>query len=194
MDIKKNNFFTDISNYLSYETGQPTHCYQASKLNDIKLDFTSNLQKFETLLDKTIEVEIDNLVFLDKDEKIINLAGVVGGAKTSCDDKTKSVIIECAHFNPEIIMGKAVKYSINSEAAHKFERNVDPSCHDYVLRRFIKIVEDHTVISNLKICFKEYKIATDKTVDFNLDRINKILGTDISKKLHKLFRKTSIHF
>ena len=24
--INKNNFFTDISNYLSYETGQPTHC------------------------------------------------------------------------------------------------------------------------------------------------------------------------
>ena len=27
LGISKNNFFTDISNYLAYEIGQPTHCY-----------------------------------------------------------------------------------------------------------------------------------------------------------------------
>ena len=27
LDLNKNNFFTDISNYISYENGQPTHCY-----------------------------------------------------------------------------------------------------------------------------------------------------------------------
>ena len=32
LDIGMNNFFTDISNYLSYETGQPTHCYDSKKL------------------------------------------------------------------------------------------------------------------------------------------------------------------
>ena len=26
LNIKKNNFFTDISNYVAYEMGQPTHC------------------------------------------------------------------------------------------------------------------------------------------------------------------------
>ena len=29
---KKNNFFTDISNYLLYELGQPTHCYDMKKM------------------------------------------------------------------------------------------------------------------------------------------------------------------
>ena len=32
LDVNKNNFFTDISNYISYETGQPTHCYDLKKL------------------------------------------------------------------------------------------------------------------------------------------------------------------
>jgi phenylalanyl-tRNA synthetase beta chain len=32
LGLNKNNFFTDISNYLSYETGQPTHCYDANKM------------------------------------------------------------------------------------------------------------------------------------------------------------------
>ena len=33
LGINKNNFFTDISNYISYEIGQPTHCYDANKIN-----------------------------------------------------------------------------------------------------------------------------------------------------------------
>ena len=32
LNLNKNNFFTDISNYLAYETGQPTHCYDAEKI------------------------------------------------------------------------------------------------------------------------------------------------------------------
>ena len=47
----------------------------------------------------------------------------------------KTVIVECAFFQPEAIIGKSVKYDIQSEASHKFERGVDPECHDRVLRR-----------------------------------------------------------
>ena len=32
LSLNKNNFFTDVSNYLSYETGQPTHCYDVIQL------------------------------------------------------------------------------------------------------------------------------------------------------------------
>ena len=32
-DMKRNNLFADISNYLSYETGQPSHCYDSNKIN-----------------------------------------------------------------------------------------------------------------------------------------------------------------
>ena len=49
LDVKKNNFFTDVSNYLSYETGQPTHCYDSDKLgNYIKLDTLKEKCEFET--------------------------------------------------------------------------------------------------------------------------------------------------
>ena len=51
-------------------------------------------------------------------------------------------LVECAHFDPEIILGKSVKHGITSDAAHKFERYTDPNCHDYVLRRFLKIIEE----------------------------------------------------
>ena len=183
LEIKKNNFFTDVSNYISYETGQPTHCYEAEKIEaGLKLDFSKDKQLFKTLLGKNISVEADNLVFFNDKDEIVNLAGIVGGASTSCNRNTKSVIVECAYFNPEEILGKAVKYSINSDAAYKFERNVDPNSHEYVLRRFIKIVEEHAKIVNVEFCTNKYNSVADKIITLDVNKINSILGTNIKEK------------
>ena len=54
-------------------------------------------------------------------------------------------------FNPESIIGKSVKYNLSSEASHKFERGVDPLLQEKALRRFIKIVSDHTKIVDIKL-------------------------------------------
>ena len=96
-------------------------------------------EEFETLLDKKISLRGKNAVF-SLNNKVINLAGVVGGKSTSCSTNTKTVIVECAFFQPEAIIGKSVKYDIQSEASHKFERGVDRECQDNILRRFIKVV------------------------------------------------------
>lgn len=181
LNLKKNNFFTDISNYISYETGQPTHCYDAEKING-KLIFNELVidEEFETLLDKKINLSKKNAVFILNDQ-VINLAGVVGGKNTSCSSKTMTVLVECAFFKPEAIIGKSLKYDIQSEAAHKFERFVDPECHDRVLRRFIKIVSEHTNIKDLSVF--SLKSRKNKTVNIpiNENKINQILGVDISK-------------
>ena len=183
LNIKKNNFFTDISNYISYETGQPTHCYDAYSVQDgIKLGYIEGHFEFETLLDKNIELNGKNLVFYNSKNEIINLAGIIGNKSSACKKNTKSAIIECAYFDPEAIIGKSVEYSVNSEAAHKFERNVDPDCHDFILRRFIKIVEEHANINNLEIYSENSHVIESKKIHFCHNRINKILGTTIPKE------------
>ena len=172
---KENNFFTDISNYISYETGQPTHCYDSEKLGDVlKLDFLEDKTEFKTLLGNTIHLEKGDLVFSDKNGQVINLAGVIGGENTACDKNTKSVIIECAHFDPEKILNKAVKYNLNSDAAHKFERGTDPNCHEYVLRRFIKIVEDYTKIKKIEIFSQSHDKFSNIEIPFDANKINQI--------------------
>ena len=176
LDINKNNFFTDISNYISYETGQPTHCYDAEKVTSlISLETSIEEYEFKTLLDKTIKLEDENLVFVQNDE-VINLAGVMGGSGTACSKDTKSVIVECAYFNPENVIGQSIKYDIKSDAAHKFERGVDPLCHEKVLRRFLKIVDEHATIKNVEIFKRDYISHNSTEIPFSIERINNILG------------------
>ena len=178
----KTNFFTDISNYISYELGQPTHCFEADTLNN-QLIFENKAcnESFKTLLDSDINLSGNNCVFY-VDNKIISLAGVMGGITTACSTKTKKAIVECAFFNPETIIGKSIKYNLTSDAAHKFERGVDIQAQEKVLRRYIEIVRDHTSIINIKIQSFEDSQFKNNSIPIDIQKINKILGTEIEEK------------
>ena len=180
LKANKINFFTDISNYISYEMGQPTHCYDAKKINN-KIIFKEikESKMFQTLHEKSIKLLDKNAVFIQNNE-IINLAGVMGGKSTSCTKNTKSVIIECAFFNPESIIGKSIKYDLQSDAAYKFERGVDFNCQESVLRRFIKLVSDHTLIRSMSYKAFEYERKLENKLSLDVNIINKIIGSDIS--------------
>ena len=178
-DNKKTNFFTDISNYVSYERGQPTHCFDRETINE-SLTFCDKScdEDFKTLLGEKIRLREKNCIFL-VDDKIISLAGVMGGESTACTKETKKVLVECAYFNPEAIIGKMIKYNLKSDAAHKFERGVDFASQEKVLRRYISIVKDHAHIKSLKMKTFIGKDLEDKYLPIDIEKINKVLGTDL---------------
>ena len=192
LEIDKKNFFTDISNYVMYETGQPTHCYDAKKIKSgLSLRQINKDIDFVTLLSDRInsvagyrEIKLSgkNQVFMMGDE-IINLAGIVGGENTCCSplNETTSILLECAYFCPEQILGKSVAYDINSDAAHKFERGVDITSHERVIRRFINIVEEHATIKDIKIFTMDKSGEQVKKIPLDLTKINKVLGISISE-------------
>ena len=181
LNLSKNNFFTDLSNYLSYETGQPTHCYDADTING-KLTFhqIEKQVEFETLIDKKITLEGKNAVF-SLNKEVINLAGIMGGKSTACSAYTKTVLVECAYFKPEAIIGKSVKYDIKSEASHKFERGVDLDSQDKVLRRFIQITSEHANIKEMSIVSYNYMENQTIKIPINVSKINQIIGINISE-------------
>ena len=175
----KLNLFTDISNYISYELGQPTHCFDRELIKN-KLIFENRECNviFKTLLGSEVSLKDRNCVFSSNSE-IISLAGVMGGASTACSFNTKKVLVECAYFNPESIIGKSIQYNLISDAAHKFERGVDIESQEMVLRRFAKVVQDHAKIKSIR--FKSFTEAhnQDFNIPIDVSKINKILGTSL---------------
>ena len=186
LGVNNNNFFTDISNYVSYEIGQPTHCYD-HKYVDKKITFTllEDDSTFRTLMGNEINLTKRNPVFLIG-EKVANLAGVMGGEDSACSSDTRSVIVECAYFNPEEITGQALKYDIQSEAAYKFERGVDKNIQEFALKRFLKIVKDHVTVKNVKLFQKKYIETRSTEIPFNVNKINEILGLDMDNETYSM--------
>jgi phenylalanyl-tRNA synthetase beta chain len=167
--------------------GQPTHCYDNALING-SIEFSSDNinEDFETLLGKTIKLDGTNCVFSSNNE-VINLAGVMGGKTTACKKDTKGVLIECAYFKPESIIGTAQKYNLHSDASYKFERGVDPDIQEQTLRRFIKIVSEHTTIKDIKFTNFSSEELTLKKIKFDHERIQNILGTEIQEETYKDF-------
>ncbi len=187
LGINKVNFFTDISNYISYEFGQPTHCFDANTI-DKELIFENRVceESFKTLLGTDINLRDKNCIF-SVDNEIISLAGVMGGMSTACSTNTKKTLVECAFFVPEAIIGKSVKYNLISDAAHKFERGVDSQAQEKVLRRFIEIVKDHASIKNIKIQSFAESHAQKVRIPVDVKRINKILGINIKEEEYLMY-------
>ena len=136
--------------------------------------------KFNTLLDTEIELTDENLVFSLGNE-VISLAGTMGGASTACSANTTKVLVECAYFQPEEILGKARKYNLSSEAAYKFERGADYLCQEDVLRRFLQIVSEHTEVKSVAF-YSEQKKTTLAEVPFDADKLNAVIGIKIAEQ------------
>ena len=181
-EVNRNNFFTDISNFVSYELGQPTHCYDLSKIKGKMIfDEVEDENIFKTLTNREIQLTGKNPVFkIDND--IVNLAGVMGGMNTSCSKQTRSVLIECAHFESENIIGQSIKYDIKSDAAYKFERGVDINIHDFAIRRFINIINEFAIIKNIELYTNSYTKNNCITIPVDVNQINKITGLSLSKE------------
>ncbi len=180
--LNKTNFFADVSNFISYELGQPTHCYDSQKITSKLIFDKKDLNmSFKTLHGDEILLEGKNCIF-SMNDSVIGLAGIMGGESTACTKSTKKALVECAFFNPESIIGKSLQYNLNSDAAHKFERGVDSSSQIYALRRFIKVISDHSKISSLKIKSFEYSKEKLKSLAIDEKRIEDILGIKLKKQ------------
>ena len=182
LNLQKKNFFTDVSNFIAYEMGQPTHSYDFEKVGasfSLKdRDFNKN---FDALDGSLISLRGSELVFT-KENETINLAGIMGGNSTACNNSTKNALIECAFFWPHALIGNATKHNLISDASYKFERGVDPSSQFQVLRRFIQVVKDHTQIKHCSIYKNSYEDIKETYLDKNVEIINDILGYKISEQ------------
>lgn len=180
-ESKRNNFFTDISNFVSYELGQPTHCFDNAKINGTLVFENKDCDEdFELLIGEKIKLSGENSIFKIGDE-VVSLAGVMGGSSTACSDNTNYALVECAYFVPEAILGKSLKYNIVSDAAYKFERGTDPNAIDRTLRRFIEIVADHASIESFEIFTYDSEEFKQKKIKEDFNKINEILGTSITR-------------
>ena len=187
LGVNKTNFFADISNYISYEIGQPTHCFDKELLTkDLTFRNKTCHESFKTLLGSEVKLEGKNCVFTSGEE-IISLAGIMGGESTCCSSRTRKVLVECAYFNPEAIIGKSIKYNLKSDAAHKFERGVDRESQETVLRRFISVVKDHASVKSLSMKTFVGNDFDEKHLPIETERINKILGINLSKEQYISF-------
>jgi len=122
----------DATNYVMFELGQPLHVFDYAKIaknNDgvpeIIVRDAKMGETMTTLDNKELEFTGGELVIADPD-KILALAGVKGGKAAEVDDTTTDVVLECAHFDANMVRRMRRKFNMLTDASKRYENRLSP--------------------------------------------------------------------
>ena len=182
----------DITNYVMLERGQPMHAFDDAKLEGaIDVRWMRPGEKIELLNGQVVEHR-EKLLAIADERGPVALAGVMGGAATMVGEATTDVFFEAACFLPEAVQGKTRELALASDAAHRFERGVDPAAAGGALERAVALT--------LEICGGEagpvsHAAGTPprrEARDVRPDRVRALLGYPVGDdEMHGILRRLS---
>lgn len=200
----KGNILVDISNYIMFETGNPTHIFDLDILNKIhnekndnnklEIKIANNNGKIELLNDEELELS-DDLTISIADENLA-LVGIMGGKDSGVRKETKNILIEIATFERKKIRDTSRKYNVRTESSARFEKKLSPRLPELAFLRMITLMKelgviDENSLENGKINVIDYirkdvkenfENEQNTLINFNSNDINKILGMNISEE------------
>ncbi|MCI0490714.1 MAG: phenylalanine--tRNA ligase subunit beta, partial [Blastocatellia bacterium] len=120
------NNIADITNYVMFEMGQPTHAFDLNLLHEKRIIVRRALEgeRIKTLDGFERELRPDMLVIADAD-RAVAMAGIMGGEDTEINARTSDVLLESAYFNPASVRQTARALLLDTEASYRFERGAD---------------------------------------------------------------------
>ncbi len=175
------NNLVDVTNFVMLETGQPLHAFDFDQLaeNRIVVRTGREGEVFTTLDEKERKLDAQMLMICDG-EKPVAIGGVMGGMNSEIEPTSKNVLLESAYFNPISVRKTAKKLGLNTDAAHRFERGVDPHGTLYAMDRAAALMAelaDGTLAGGTVDV--QYDLPQPPTIDLSVESTNQALGTDL---------------
>ena len=132
----------DISNYVMFELGRPTHIFDLDKIQGgLDVRWGKAGEQLKLLNGNTVTVD-DKVGVIADAHQVESLAGIMGGDATSVSDDTRNIYIEAAFWWPSAIAGRSRRFNFSTDAGHRFERGVDPELTVEHLERITQLVID----------------------------------------------------
>ena len=182
--VRPINNIVDITNYVMLEYGQPMHAFDYRYVGSGKI-VVREAQEGETLttLDGNVRNLKPGMLVIADENKPIGLAGIMGGENSEILDDTTTVVFESANFNGTSIRQTALALGMRTESSGKFEKNLDPMMTVPAVQRaceLVELLECGDVMDGI-IDIVNY-VPSPKTVPLEVEKINHLLGTEISRE------------
>lgn len=193
----------DLSNYVMLEMGQPTHVFDIDKLNgDITVRWAKAGETLELLNGQTVILQGPDSASRMQDAGVVAdqagpvaLAGIMGGNHCAVSDDTKNIYVEAAYWLPSAIQGRARRFNFSTDAAHRFERGVDPqntvNCLEYLSALIIEVCGGQVGPVDDQIL----NVPERKPVKMRLARAEKVIGISLTKEIvANVFKRLGFEF
>jgi phenylalanyl-tRNA synthetase beta chain len=193
----------DLSNYVMLEMGQPTHVFDIDKLTgDLSVRWAKPGESIELLNGQTVTLQGPDSAGKIQDAGVVAdqtgpvaLAGIMGGNHCAVSDDTQNIYVEAAYWQPSAIQGRARRFNFSTDAAHRFERGVDPqntaNCLEYLTALIVKVcggqvgpIDDQVLV-----------VPERKPVSMRLVRAIKVIGIPLTVEIvADVFKRLGFEF
>lgn len=173
----------DVTNFVMLELGQPMHAFDLAELSGgIRVRWARADEKLLLLDGQEITLNASHLVIADE-EKVLALAGIMGGEHSGVQDKTRDIFLESAFFTPLKLAGKAREFGLHTDSSHRFERGVDPANQIRAIERATRLLLD--IVGGepgpvFQISKKE-NLPARSDITLRHDRVDEILGLHLDR-------------
>jgi phenylalanyl-tRNA synthetase beta chain len=193
----------DLSNYVMLELGQPSHVFDIDKLQgDIEVRWARPGESLELLNGQVVQPAAPNFAGNTLSVAVVAdqsgpaaLAGVMGGRHCAVSDSTKNIYVEAAFWLPAAIRGRARHFNFSSEAAHRFERGIDPQATvaalDYITALILEVCGGRAGPVDDQI----FNLPERKPVTMRLTRAEKVIGIPLTTEVvSDVFKRLGFSF
>jgi phenylalanyl-tRNA synthetase beta chain len=183
--VKSINNIVDVTNFICHGLGQPMHAYNADALkgNTIQVKRAKEGELLQTLDQVERKMKGGELVIADAD-KLIGIAGTMGGLNTSVNSNTKNIFLESAYFQAALVRKSSKAHDLKTDASFRFERGTDPDMCLMALSYAVELITSiagGTAESNLTDIYPT-KIEPVQ-IELSFDYAQRLIGKKIEPSL-----------
>jgi len=180
--IRPINNVVDVTNYVMLECGHPLHAFDHKLLLDQRI-IVRRARNGETMatLDGVDRLLTPAMLVIADSKRPVAVAGVMGGAGSEINEKTQTVLLESACFDPASIRSTSSVLKLTTESSHRFERGVNAETVDWAANRAAGLMQElsgATVAGGIADVYP--RPPEERTIELNYRRMQKLLGMSVS--------------
>ncbi len=182
IDAKPINGIVDTTNYVMYDIGQPMHAFDAAYITGdvLKVEQATSGEKL-LLLDGATITLVDTDMVISDGQKILGLAGIMGGKGSSVTRKTAALFIESASYAAAAIRKSSIKHKVRTESSTRFEKSLDPLYNTQAITRFLHLLDIHDVVyQSAQAIMSLGEVPQEKSIRFTQTFVSDRIGTHVS--------------
>lgn len=179
------NNVVDLTNYIMMDQGQPLHAFDYNKVTGKTMVVRGAKpgERVKTLDGNTWTLE-KGMCVIEDTKRLIDLAGIMGGANSEVSDSTKTIVLQAAVFDPITIRKTSRALGHRTDAVARYEKAVDQTQTMAILAHAYALLKEMVPSARLEqvIDLGEPKLA-QKKISLEFKEVEKILGTKLPASL-----------
>ncbi|MEB6564986.1 phenylalanine--tRNA ligase subunit beta [Acinetobacter towneri] len=179
--IRQHSILVDITNYVLIELGQPMHAFDGAKVQGaIQVRMANAAEKLVLLNEQEVELQEDVMVIAD-DEKVLAMAGIMGGLSSAVSDETTEIFLESAFFAPLHIAGRARRFGLHTDASQRYERGVDFELPLLAMHRASQLIAELAggEFGPITVAEQASQLPTRSAIELNQAQVDQLLGYSV---------------